>query len=157
MYIDDCVDGTQRIIESDYAQPLNLGSSELVTIDQVVDIVERIAGSKKLERHYQLDAPNGVRGWNSDNTLINQVLGWEPSISLETGLEKTYRWIHDQLVAGIKVPRSSSPLQAFRPAWIEMGFLIAFWAFALRSMPAPIPVAATLPRGRGPLAPRVPG
>ena len=107
-YIDDCVDGTKRIIESDYAQPLNLGSSELVTINQLVDIVERIAGSKKLERHYQLDAPKGVRGRNSDNTLINQVLGWEPSISLETGLERTYRWIHDQMVAGIKDPDRSA-------------------------------------------------
>jgi nucleoside-diphosphate-sugar epimerase len=108
MYIDDCVDGTKRIMESDYAQPLNLGSSELVTINQLVDIVERIGGSKKLERHYQLDAPKGVRGRNSDNSLINQVLDWEPSISLEVGLEKTYCWIHDQLVAGIKDPDRSS-------------------------------------------------
>jgi GDP-D-mannose 3', 5'-epimerase len=95
-------------MKCDHAQPLNLGSSELVTINQLVDIVERIAGSKKLERHYQLDAPKGVRGRNSENTLINQVLGWEPLISLETGLEKTYRWIYDQMVAGIKDPDRSA-------------------------------------------------
>ncbi len=96
MYIDDCVEGTLRITGSDVTDPLNLGSSELVTINQLVDIVEDIAGVK-LERHYQLDAPQGVRGRNSDNTKIKAELGWEPSISLRAGLEQTYRWIWDQL------------------------------------------------------------
>jgi GDP-D-mannose 3', 5'-epimerase len=96
MYIDDCVYGTKLIMESDVPEPLNLGSSELVTINQLVDIVEEIAGTK-LRRRYKLDAPQGVRGRNSDNTLIQERLGWQPSISLETGLEATYGWIWDQM------------------------------------------------------------
>ena len=103
MYVDDCVEGTLRIMESDFADPLNLGSSRLVTINQLVDIVEGIAGIK-LKRTYNLAAPKGVRGRNSDNALIQQVLGWEPSITLEEGLEKTYAWIYDQLVRGRKDP-----------------------------------------------------
>ena len=95
-YIDDCIKGTMDIVASDIAIPINLGSSQLVTINQLVDIVERIA-AVKLKRRYNLDAPKGVRGRNSDNTLIRQMLSWEPSIRLETGLEKTYRWIYDQI------------------------------------------------------------
>lgn len=97
MYIDDCLFGTRRLMDSDVGQPINIGSSQLVSINRLVDIVEAIAGLK-LERRYKLDAPKGVRGRNSDNTLIRGVLGWEPSIRLEAGLEKTYRWIHDQMV-----------------------------------------------------------
>lgn len=96
MYIDDCLAGTCRIMSSDVSEPLNLGSDELVTINQVVDIVEEIAGTK-LTRRYNLDAPKGVRGRNSDNTLIQARLGWMPSISLREGLHKTYCWIHDEL------------------------------------------------------------
>jgi len=96
MFIDDCVVGTQLIMHSHVEEPLNLGSDRLVTINQLVDIVEAIAGVR-LRRRYLLDAPKGVRGRNSDNTLIRQRLGWAPSISLEEGLEKTYRWIHDQM------------------------------------------------------------
>lgn len=96
MYIDDCVEGTRRLMDSDVSQPLNIGSSELVTINELVDIVEGIAGLE-LEREYNLDAPQGVRGRNSDNTLLRQELGWEPETSLRSGLEKTYHWIHDQL------------------------------------------------------------
>jgi nucleoside-diphosphate-sugar epimerase len=96
MYIDDCVDGTLRITESDVTEPLNLGSNELVTINGLVDIVEEIAGIR-LERSYVLDAPQGVRGRNSDNTRIQKHLGWQPEISLADGLERTYRWVHDQL------------------------------------------------------------
>ena len=96
MYIDDCLDGTTRIMESDIDDPINLGSSELVTINQLVDIVEEIAGVR-LKRRYNLDAPKGVRGRNSDNTLIRERLGWEPDTSLATGLERTYAWIHDEL------------------------------------------------------------
>jgi GDP-D-mannose 3',5'-epimerase len=96
MYIDDCVKGTQMITESEIHEPLNLGSSELVTINQLVDIAEDIAGIK-LKRNYNLSAPKGVNGRNSDNTLIMEKLGWEPSIRLRDGLLKTYRWIESEM------------------------------------------------------------
>jgi nucleoside-diphosphate-sugar epimerase len=96
MYIDDCVKGTLMIAEGPRIEPINLGSSELVTINQLVDIVEGIAGVE-LERQYKLDAPQGVRGRNSDNTLIRETYGWEPSISLQDGLAKTYAWIRPQV------------------------------------------------------------
>jgi nucleoside-diphosphate-sugar epimerase len=85
-------------MDSELIEPLNLGSDELVTINRLVDIVEGIAGIK-VERRHDLSAPQGVRGRNSDNTLIQQQLGWAPSISLEDGLAQTYAWIHDQLAA----------------------------------------------------------
>ena len=97
-YIDDCLEGTSLLMDSDVTEPINIGSSELVTINELVSIVERIAGVK-LERHYNLDAPQGVRGRNSDNTLILERLDWEPSTPLASGMEQTYRWIHDRLVA----------------------------------------------------------
>lgn len=97
MYIDDCLEGTLKIMNSDILEPINLGSSELVSINQLVDIVEGIAGIK-LKRKYNLTAPQGVRGRNSDNTLIQKLLNWEPSISLQDGLEKTYQWIFDRMV-----------------------------------------------------------
>ncbi len=100
MYIDDCVHGTKAIMHSDILEPINLGSSELVTINQLVDIIEDIAGIK-VERKYQLDAPLGVRGRNSDNTLIQEKLGWEPSITLKEGVEKTYKWIYDQMTVAV--------------------------------------------------------
>lgn len=96
MYIDDCLDGTRRLMDSDVTDPLNIGSDELVSINQLVDIVEKIAGVT-LEREYKLDAPKGVRGRNSDNTLIKEKLGWAPSIRLEDGMERTYAWIYDQM------------------------------------------------------------
>ena len=95
-YIDDTIEGVLRLMESDFSEPINIGSSELVTINQLVDIVEEIAGVR-LKRRYNLDAPKGVRGRNSDNTRILEHLGWEPSIPLGVGLEKTYAWIYDQL------------------------------------------------------------
>ncbi len=98
MYIDDCLQGTQRILASDVEEPLNLGSDELVTINQLVDLVEEIAGIT-LKRRYNLDAPKGVNGRNSDNTLIRERLGWAPDIRLRDGLEPTYRWIYDQMVS----------------------------------------------------------
>jgi GDP-D-mannose 3',5'-epimerase len=98
MYIDDCLYGTMRIMESDILDPINLGSSELVTINQLVDIVEEIAGVK-LTRRNNLDAPKGVRGRNSDNTIIVERLGWEPNTPLAVGLEKTFTWIYDELAA----------------------------------------------------------
>lgn len=97
MYIDDCVEGTLRLTASDVDEPLNIGSSELVTINQLVDIVEGFEGIT-LERDYKLDAPQGVRGRNSDNTLIQQKLGWEPSIPLREGMRKTYDWIKQQML-----------------------------------------------------------
>jgi nucleoside-diphosphate-sugar epimerase len=97
-FIDDCVEGTTRIMASDVNEPINLGSSEMVTINELVDIVENIAGIK-LERRYDLSAPKGVRGRNSDNTMILERLGWEPRTSLEIGLEQTYKWVHDQISA----------------------------------------------------------
>ena len=98
-YIDDCLHGTQSIMESGIIEPINLGSAEMVSINQLVDLVEDIAGIK-LKRSYKLDAPKGVRGRSSDNTLINEKLGWEPSVTLRTGLEKTYAWILDQMKSG---------------------------------------------------------
>ena len=98
MYIDDCVKGTQAIMASDILEPINLGSDELVTINELVDLVEAIAGTR-LRRSYDLGAPKGVRGRNSDNTMILDRLGWEPSTRLADGLERTYAWIYDQIVA----------------------------------------------------------
>jgi len=97
MYIDDCIKGTQAIAHSEILEPINLGSNELVTINQLVDIAEAIAGLK-LTRRYNLSAPKGVNGRNSDNTRIKAALGWEPSIRLRDGMERTYRWIHDEYV-----------------------------------------------------------
>ena len=109
MYIDDCTYGTQAILESDIREPINLGSSELVTINQLVDIVEGIAGIS-LERKYQLDAPRGVNGRNSDNTLIKTYLGWEPSIRLRDGLAKTYEWIESEMLAKSRTHASAAVL-----------------------------------------------
>jgi GDP-D-mannose 3',5'-epimerase len=103
-YIDDCLEGTRRIMASDVREPLNLGSEEMVTINRLVDIVEEIAGLR-LKRRYKLDAPKGVRGRSSDNTLIRQRLGWAPSIDLRTGMEKTYRWILDEMTRPGSDPR----------------------------------------------------
>jgi nucleoside-diphosphate-sugar epimerase len=96
MYIDDCVKGTLMIAGGEPVEPINLGSSELVSIDGLVDVVEEIAGIE-LERHYTPNAPQGVRGRNSDNTLIRSTYGWEPSISLREGLEKTYAWVAENV------------------------------------------------------------
>ncbi len=98
MYIDDCTKGTEALLESEIHEPINLGSSELVTINQLVDIVEEIAGVR-LKRSYNLNAPKGVNGRNSDNTRIKQYLGWEPSILLKDGLSKTYQWIEQEMLA----------------------------------------------------------
>jgi GDP-D-mannose 3',5'-epimerase len=96
MYIDDCVRGTQEILAGDNVEPVNLGSAELVTINQMIGILEDIAGITVTKEH-DLSAPQGVRGRNSDNTMFHSIYGWEPSISLRDGLEKTYGWIYDQL------------------------------------------------------------
>jgi nucleoside-diphosphate-sugar epimerase len=100
-YIDDCLVGTQRLMHSDVREPLNIGSDQLVTINQLVDIVEQIAGVK-LRRKYKLDAPKGVRGRNSDNTRIQEKLGWAPSIRLEDGMRQTYDWIHSEMTGSAR-------------------------------------------------------
>lgn len=97
-HVDDAVTGTVKLMRSDVREPLNVGSSELVTINHVIDVIEA-AADVKLERVYQLDAPKGVRGRNSDNTLVKRYLNWEPTIGLELGLADTYRWVHDQVFA----------------------------------------------------------
>ena len=99
-YIDDCIVGIDKIMHSEklIATPINLGSSELVSINELVSIVEEIAGIK-LERHYQLDAPKGVAGRNSDNTFIESVLGWEPRTPLRNGMATTYKWIKGEYEA----------------------------------------------------------
>jgi len=97
MFIDDCIEGSSLIMGSHVDYPINLGSDRLVTINELVSLVEDIAGIK-LERKYDLDAPKGVRGRNSDNTRIMEELGWAPSVSLEEGLEKTYQFVYDEML-----------------------------------------------------------
>lgn len=96
MFVDDCVEGTRRLMSSDVSAPINVGSDELVSVNQLVDVIEEVAGVR-LERRYLPEAPMGVRGRSSDNTLIRRELGWAPSIPLAEGIERTYRWIHDEV------------------------------------------------------------
>jgi len=91
-YIDDCVRGTVALMESDYDKPLNIGSDRLVSVDDLADIIINASG-KKITKNYDLSAPEGVKGRNADLSLVKKTLGWEPEVSLEEGLEKTYRWI----------------------------------------------------------------
>src|SRR6476660_7670789 len=111
MYIDDCTEGTIKLAQSDIIEPLNIGSDELVSINRLVDIVEKIAGVK-LKRSDKLDAPKGVRGRNSDNTLIKKLMNWAPSIRLEDGMEKTFKWIHDEMTSGKVSVVNALPKQA---------------------------------------------
>ena len=97
-YIDDCITGIHLLMGSCFNQPINIGSSELVTVNQLVSIVEDIAGIN-LKRNYNLNAPKGVNGRNSDNTLIKSVLNWAPDTRLRDGMEVTYDWIYDQIRA----------------------------------------------------------
>jgi GDP-D-mannose 3', 5'-epimerase len=101
-FISDCVHGTKALMASDHTDPVNLGSTELVTINQLIDIVEEIA-QIKVSRNYDLSAPQGVRGRNSDNTQLRAALGWEPSVSLQEGMARTYEWIYDQLAERVAV------------------------------------------------------
>jgi len=103
MHVGDCVEGIYRIMRSDYAHPLNLGTDELVTVNELVDLVARIAGKRIVKRH-DPSKPQGVRGRNSDNTRLRTVLGWEPQISLSEGLIPTYRWIESELKTARRVP-----------------------------------------------------
>lgn len=95
-YVDDCIEGVHRILRSDHPAPLNLGSDELISVDGLVDLVSRIAG-KRLHKLHDLSKPQGVRGRNSDNTRLREVLGWEPRTPLETGLRHTFAWIDRRL------------------------------------------------------------
>jgi GDP-D-mannose 3', 5'-epimerase len=105
MYIDDCLKGVQMITDSDILEPINLGSNELVTINQLVDMVEEIAGIR-VKRIYDKSKPQGVHGRNSDNTKIKEYLGWEPNTPLRAGIEKTYAWIYDQIAGGYHLQTS---------------------------------------------------
>jgi len=108
-YIDDCLKGTIDLMHSKIVEPINLGSSEMVTINQLVDIVEEIAGIK-LKRKYNLKAPKGVNGRNSDNTLIKKLMKWEPNTRLKDGMEQTYRWIYDQMKDRKKIKPQKAPV-----------------------------------------------
>jgi GDP-D-mannose 3', 5'-epimerase len=104
MYVDDCVEGLLRLMASDFADPLNLGTDRLVTINGLVDIVSQVAG-KKLTKKHDLTKPQGVRGRNSDNNLLRKILSWEPTISLESGLAKTYSWIESELAKSGRIEK----------------------------------------------------
>jgi nucleoside-diphosphate-sugar epimerase len=100
-YIDDCIKGTLLLMESDVREPINIGSDQMVSINQMVGMLEKIAGIE-LQREYNLSAPKGVRGRNSENSKVRKLLGWEPTITLELGLLQTYNWIHEQIVTEAK-------------------------------------------------------
>jgi GDP-D-mannose 3',5'-epimerase len=102
-YVDDCVEGIYRIMQSDHSAPLNLGTDELITIDALVDLVSKVA-NKSLSKNHDLSKPQGVRGRNSDNSRLREVLGWEPQTSLEEGLRHTYAWIEGELTKAGRVP-----------------------------------------------------
>ncbi len=105
MYIDDCVEGLLRLMASDYREPLNLGTDRMVNVDELVDLICSIAG-KRVNKQHDLTKPQGVRGRNSDNTRLRQVLGWEPSIPLEQGLAVTYKWIAQELEKAGRIPNA---------------------------------------------------
>ena len=98
-YIDDCIEGLRRIMESGYSGPVNLGTEELITVNQLVDAVCAAAG-KRLSRNHDLTKPQGVRGRNSDNTMLNEIIGWQPAITFREGIDPTYRWIAGELAKG---------------------------------------------------------
>jgi GDP-D-mannose 3', 5'-epimerase len=112
MYVDDCVEGLTRLMASDYRDPLNLGTDRLISVNGLVDLVSQIAG-KRLEKRHDLAKPQGVRGRNSDNTRLRQVLGWVPSVSLESGIQTTYEWIESELKKGGRIELPSSEPRRF--------------------------------------------
>jgi nucleoside-diphosphate-sugar epimerase len=101
-YINDCVEGIYRLMQSDYHKPINLGQDRMITIDELINIVAGIA-RKRVKKRYDLTKPQGVKGRNSDNTKLREVLKWEPQVSLEEGLGITYKWIYDQLEKNGKI------------------------------------------------------
>ncbi len=107
MYVDDCVEGLLRLMASDFHDPLNLGTDELISVDGLVDLICTIAG-KRLSKRHDVAKPQGVRGRNSDNGRLRDVLGWEPSISLHNGLDTTYKWIEGQLVKTGRTPKAGA-------------------------------------------------
>jgi nucleoside-diphosphate-sugar epimerase len=121
-YIDDCVDGIHRLMESDYHDPLNLGTDRLVSINSLVDVISNIAG-KRISKRYDLSKPQGVRGRNSDNSRLRQVLAWEPRTSLEQGLAVTYKWIAEQVTcdaaAADQSAQANAHLQALTGAQVR--------------------------------------
>jgi len=102
LYIDECIEATRRLMESNFSDPINIGSEEMVTINQLIEIVSEVSG-KKVSKKHKLDAPTGVRGRNSSNDLIRRTLGWDYEMSLKQGIEKTYTWISQQVLASTKV------------------------------------------------------
>ena len=97
LYIDDCVDGTIKLFESNYSEPINIGSDEQISINQMIDMLEEISENKDLKKKYQLDKPKGVRGRSSNNDLVKKVLGWSYKINVKDGLKKTYEWIYSEI------------------------------------------------------------
>ena len=97
LFIDECIEGTLKLFESDYSEPMNIGSDEQVSINQMIDIIREIAEIEKLNKNYQLDKPKGVRGRSSNNELIKKVLNWSYQMSLKEGLTKTYKWIENEM------------------------------------------------------------
>jgi GDP-D-mannose 3', 5'-epimerase len=106
MYIDDCIQGTRKIFDSKYSDVFNLGSEEQVSINQMIEMIEKIA-DYKIKKNYQLDKPKGVRGRSSDNTFVTKKIGWVPKIDLQTGLEKTYEWIYNEIKYGSNTKKFS--------------------------------------------------
>jgi nucleoside-diphosphate-sugar epimerase len=104
LYIDDCVIGTNKVFNENFNKPLNVGSEEQVSINQMISIIEEIA-DYKVDKNYQLDKPKGVRGRSSDNSLVKEKIGWQPTYSLKQGLEKTYEWIYNELVSGTNIDK----------------------------------------------------
>ena len=104
LYIDDCINGTDKVFKSNFCEVFNVGSEEQVSINQMINIIEDIA-DYKVKRDYQLDKPKGVRGRSSDNSFVNQKIGWKPKLSLKEGLEKTYKWIFDEIVRGSNIEK----------------------------------------------------
>ena len=109
-YIDDCIEGIYKLMRSDYHEPLNLGQDRLVTINELADIVADVAGIQIVKKH--VPGPQGVRGRNSDNARLRQVLGWEPEISLEEGFARTYAWIEEQVGVRLEANRSVAAILA---------------------------------------------
>ncbi|MGH2601161.1 MAG: GDP-mannose 4,6-dehydratase, partial [Dehalococcoidia bacterium] len=107
-YVDDCVEGLERLMRSEYAEPLNLGQDRMVSINELAELIAGVAGMAIEKRH--VPGPQGVRGRNSDNPRLRQVLGWEPQISLEAGLARTYAWIEEQVRAQLDPVRAVQPV-----------------------------------------------
>ena len=104
LYIDDCINGTKKVFESNFSEVFNVGSEEQVSINQMISIIEDIA-QYKVKKNYQLNMPKGVRGRSSDNSLINKKIGWKPNFSLKSGLQETFLWIHKEIVSGSNVEK----------------------------------------------------